>query len=90
MSRIVLTLMGLLVLSSAAYADQCPTLMKQVDNAFAAVARNQVDVEDAIRHRSAGEAAHAAGDHATAVEEFKFALLALGIKDVFPIDAKLE
>ena len=76
MLRYTVGLVALLGLSTTAYADQCPTLMKQVDDAIAAPAEG-VDVADATAHRNAGEAAHSAGDHAKSVEEFNKALAAL-------------
>jgi hypothetical protein len=89
--RVICMLISLAGLASVAYADHCPILMNQVDSAFASAARNEVDVEDVIRHRTAGGAAHAAGDHVTAVEELTFALIALGIEKVYttPISAEL-
>lgn len=81
MIRIALTLLGLTMASGAVYANQCPTLMKQVDDALAAVDQSAgIDVADATQHRNAGDAAHTAGDHAKSIDEFNKALSTLDIK----------
>ena len=76
MKRLAFVFLGLAVLTGPALAEQCPTLMKQVDDALAASPKG--DVADATTHRKAGEAAHLAGDHAKSVDELNKALAALG------------
>lgn len=75
-------LAGILVgFASPALAAECPAYMQKIDAALTAnqnVPANEI--EDAKKHRAAGEAAHAAGKHDEAVMELKKAAVSLGIQ----------
>ena len=78
-----LVLAGVLVgFATPALASECPTYMQKID---AALAANQnlsaSQIEDAKKHRSEGEADHAAGKHEDAIAQLKKAADALGIQE---------
>lgn len=81
MKRSIL-LAGILVsFATPALANECPTYLQKIDAALAANQNLSEDqIADAKKHRTAGEAAHAAGKHQEAIAQLEKAEDALGIK----------
>ena len=59
----VLAAAMLLALSSPAFAHQCPSLMKQIDEKLATAQLSDADKAKVDELRKTGEAEHAAGNH---------------------------
>jgi len=75
----VLTALFLLT-AGAAWANQCPTMMKAIDDKLAAKPTLSKDVSDKVtKLRADGEAAHKAGKHADAEKALGEAKKLLGI-----------
>ena len=77
-----IVLAGILVtFASPALAAECPTYIQKIDAALGTNQNVSADeIEDARKHRAAGEAAHTAGKHDEAVMELKKAAVSLGIQ----------
>lgn len=81
MKRSVVLAGMLVAFATPALAAECPTNMQKIDAALAANQNVSAgDIEDAKKHRAAGEAAHAAGKHDEAVLELRKAAVSLGIQ----------
>jgi hypothetical protein len=69
--------------SGAAYANSCPLLMGDIDEALgdAAIEQrlSQEQLAEVRQLRKQGEEAHSSGDHATAIEALSQAKVILGI-----------
>jgi len=67
----------LLAFASPAFANQCPGLMKQIDEKLAMATVSDADKAKIEELRKTGEEAHAAGDHATSEAALNEALALL-------------
>lgn len=68
-----------LVLPGAAWASECPTLMKRIDEILATNPKmDPVVLAEAKKAREDGEKFHKEGKHDKSVEELKQALFLLG------------
>ena len=76
-----LTLIALLAASFAApaFASQCPALMAEVDAALETASLSEADLAKVQELRAAGEAQHAAGDHAASEASLAEAKELLGL-----------
>jgi hypothetical protein len=70
----------LLVMAGTAWANQCPTMMKAIDDKLATKPTLSKDVADKVtKLRAEGEAAHKAGKHAESEKALGEAKKLLGI-----------
>jgi len=74
MKKFLIVAATVFALTGPAYAFQCPTLVKQVDEALETAQLSEEDKAKVMELRDSGEAAHAAGDHAKAEADLNEAL----------------
>jgi len=76
-----LTIAGIttFVLSTAAYAGQCPNDMKKIDAALETAQLSEVDRASVLELRATGEALHSSGSHSGSVAALAQAKTLLGL-----------
>lgn len=67
----------LIALAGPAFAGQCPSLVKQVDEKLQSAQLSEADKAKVMDLRNKGEAQHAAGDHAASEASLNEALAML-------------
>ena len=69
------------LLATPSLAGECPMLMRQIDEDIVSYDLEiDVDLSEVKQHRTAGEIAHLAGDHSTALYELQQALTLMGVR----------
>lgn len=75
----IFTAVTLLVMSTSAFADECPILMTEIDTILATETHSSVEIIEKIQHhRAEGEKLHNAGKHEDAIHELSEALEVIG------------
>lgn len=70
-----------MLFASAAFANNCPAMMKKVDDAIAAKPKmTDAQMADVKKYRDEGEAMHKAGKHTESAAAFTKAMAMLNIK----------
>jgi len=75
--RTLLASAFVLALACPSLASQCPTLVKQIDEKLQTAQLSEADKAKVMELRNAGEAQHAAGDHAASEASLNEALAML-------------
>ncbi len=73
-----LILASFLALATPAFANQCPTLMKKVDEAMMTAKLDDAKKQEVMDLYAKGKAEHEAGNHAASVADLNAALKLLG------------
>ena len=78
--RSIVAAVALTLVSSTAFAGQCPKHMKAIDAALPAAKLSDAQMADVKKYRSEGEKLHKEGKHADSLETLGKAEKILGIK----------
>ena len=79
MKKFVLAAALVAALATPALANQCPTLMKKIDDAMATAQVDEATKTTIMTLYNKGKAEHEAGDHAASEADLKAALKLLGM-----------
>jgi hypothetical protein len=79
MKKFILAAAMTMALSGAAYASQCPALLKKIDAAMATSTADEATKAKAAELAAKGKAEHDAGDHAASEASLGEAMKLLGI-----------
>ena len=79
MKRLLIVAATAFALTGPVWANQCPALMQQVDQALETSQASEEDKNKARGLRESGEAAHAAGNHAQSEADLNEALAILAM-----------
>ncbi len=79
MKRLALAMAVIFGFAGPALASQCPALMKQIDEALTTASVDAETLAKITELRTAGEAAHAGGDHPASEAALLEALKLLGL-----------
>jgi hypothetical protein len=79
MKKFVLAAAFTLALAAPAFAHQCPTLMKKIDEAMKTASLSDDVKAEVMEYYNKGKAEHESGDHAASEKDLGEALKLLGL-----------